>query len=528
MPINIEAASRILSESWAAGARELCICSGSRNSPLIAVATAASGFRRLAFPDERSAAFFALGRAKATGCPVPVITTSGTAVAELLPAVIEAYYSGLPMILITADRPRRFRGTGAPQSIEQRSIFGSYCETSIDIEAGEAFDFSSWNGGRLHLNVGFDEPLIDGEILSLDFVEDSPREVEPAAPVDPSVLQSFLEDHRNPLVIVGHLDQPDRSATESFLAALGAPVYAEALSGLRESEVLRELLITAGERIIARGAFDSILRIGGVPTLRFWRDLETTHARLPVLNVSRSPFPGLSRGTTIVAALRDLLPMLEPSRRPMDSFLEEDRRMAKRLEDLLATAPASELALFRSLSEFVPSGSHLFLGNSLPIREWDLAATRAQRDLSFSANRGANGIDGAISTFLGVAAPGRENWAVVGDLTLMYDLSAPWILAQLESDLVLRLVVINNGGGRIFGRVSALKGVQPPDREKFFENGHDVSFEGWATMWRLPYERWSSVPTSSSLPSRSVIEITPDADATAQAWKKFDELWSIQ
>lgn len=144
---NLDSARRLIGEVRARGARDFCVCAGSRNSPLLAVL----GVDVFSFVDERSAAFFALGRIKLHSSPVAVVTTSGTAAAELLPAAIEAYYSGLPLILITADRPARFRGTGAPQSIEQAGLFGVYAETSLP----------SWSGSRpLHLNVEFDEPLL--------------------------------------------------------------------------------------------------------------------------------------------------------------------------------------------------------------------------------------------------------------------------------------------------------------------------------------------------------------------------------
>ena len=133
-----------------AGVEEFCVCAGSRNSPLLYV-LGSSDARLFSFVDERSAAFFALGRIKQHARPCAVVTTSGTAAAELLPAAIEAHYSGLPLILISADRPGRFRGTGAPQSIEQVGIFGVYAETSL----------SMWSGMRpLHLNIEFDEPLL--------------------------------------------------------------------------------------------------------------------------------------------------------------------------------------------------------------------------------------------------------------------------------------------------------------------------------------------------------------------------------
>jgi 2-succinyl-5-enolpyruvyl-6-hydroxy-3-cyclohexene-1-carboxylate synthase len=148
---NLAAARGVIEEVRAAGVREFCACAGSRNSPLL-VALAASGARSFSFVDERSAAFFAIGRIKAEGAPVAVVTTSGTAAAELLAATVEAFYSGLPLILITADRPARFRGSGAPQCIDQVEIFGAYAAATI-----EDWDRRS----PVHINIEFDEPLID-------------------------------------------------------------------------------------------------------------------------------------------------------------------------------------------------------------------------------------------------------------------------------------------------------------------------------------------------------------------------------
>ena len=145
---NLAAAREVLERVRAAGVTDFCVCGGSRNAPLIAVVTG----KVYTFVDERSAAFFALGRIKRDERPVAVITTSGTAAAELLPATVEAYYSGAPLVLITADRPARFRGTAAPQSIEQIGLFGVYAATDLD----------RWNRRMpLHINVEFDEPLID-------------------------------------------------------------------------------------------------------------------------------------------------------------------------------------------------------------------------------------------------------------------------------------------------------------------------------------------------------------------------------
>jgi len=143
---NVDVARQLLDQVRSLGVEDFCVCSGSRNAPLIAAVD-----RAYSFVDERSAGFFAVGRAKRDEKPVAVITTSGTAVAELLPAAVEAYYSGVPLVLITADRPARYRGTGAPQAIEQEQIFGVYAERSIE----------KWNRRMpLHINIEFDEPLL--------------------------------------------------------------------------------------------------------------------------------------------------------------------------------------------------------------------------------------------------------------------------------------------------------------------------------------------------------------------------------
>src|SRR5579872_3095728 len=147
---NIAAARLLLDRVRRAGAIDFCVCGGSRNAPLLAVLGAMKGIRITTFGDERSAAFFALGRIKRDGNPVAVVTTSGTAAAELLPAAVESHYAGAPLLLITADRPADYRGTGAPQSIEQIGLFGPYAATDID-----RWDFR----GPLHINVEFDEPL---------------------------------------------------------------------------------------------------------------------------------------------------------------------------------------------------------------------------------------------------------------------------------------------------------------------------------------------------------------------------------
>jgi 2-succinyl-5-enolpyruvyl-6-hydroxy-3-cyclohexene-1-carboxylate synthase len=490
---NMAAARRAIERACELGATDFCVCAGSRNAPLIAV-LGASDVRTWSFADERSAAFFALGRAKLTGRPAAVVTTSGTAVAELLPAAVEAHYSGTPLILITADRPARYRGTGAPQAIEQEGIFGVYAD------------------GRLvmHLNVEFDEPLIDEEVAGSRLEVNGCRL--PVTGGDLGSRQPATGDRepipfQRPLVILAGLAAEHRERARRFALALNAPVYAEPLSGLREDGALRDLLITGGERMLGRGGFDGVVRIGGVPAARFWRDLDESRRELSVISFSALPFAGLSRGE--VHPIEALLEV--DARERDDAFFADDRAKAAALAEILDDEPRSELAMIRALSREVPDGARVYLGNSLPIREWDLVASREPRGIGIEANRGANGIDGQLSTFFGQCGEGRENVAVVGDLTAIYDANAPWIVPQLAPGVRFRIVVVNNGGGRIFGRVASLRALDPAVRERLVENAHDRRFDHWAAMWGI---------------EDRVTELRPDAEASRRAWERYDALWS--
>lgn len=297
-----------------------------------------------------------------------------------------------------------------------------------------------------------------------------------------------------PLVIIGGLATRHRERVRELTR--DAITYAEPLSGLREHSS-----VTAGERMIGRGRFDGVIRIGNVPTLRFWRDLETLD--LPVVHYSDLPFAGLTRG--------DLHPISELPRISFsdEAFVADDRAFSAHIASILDEEPQSELSMLRELSRSLADGTRVYLGNSLPIREWDLVATR-ERSFEHEANRGANGIDGQLSTFFGWCDPSRDNVCVVGDLTAIYDLGAPWIVPQLGHDR-FRIVIINNGGGRIFGRVASLRSVDAAVRERVIENVHGVRFDHWAAMWNI---------------RERVTELLPDEAASKRVWQRYDELWA--
>jgi len=202
------------------------------------------------------------------------------------------------------------------------------------------------------------------------------------------------------------------------------------------------------------------------------------------------------------------------NRAPTRALIARDRARAERLALLWERYPRAEPALLRAVSGLVPASALVYLGNSLPIREWDLAAERRPRGWTVGANRGANGIDGQLSTFFGMCGPDRENWAVVGDLTALYDLSAPWILPQLDAGPI-RIVVVNNGGGQIFARLSPHAGLR---------NEHRHELSGWAALWEMTYHRWEVVPGAAPAGAHAVIELLPEREQTARFWRAYDAL----
>jgi 2-succinyl-5-enolpyruvyl-6-hydroxy-3-cyclohexene-1-carboxylate synthase len=188
-----------------------------------------------------------------------------------------------------------------------------------------------------------------------------------------------------------------------------------------------------------------------------------------------------------------------------------DQHLENQLQTTLERWPHSEPSLFRSVIELIPSNSQVYVGNSLPIREWDLVAPRVRSQPIF-ASRGANGIDGQLSTFFGLARPEVENWCFVGDLTALYDLSAPWVLSELK-EFKLRIVIINNGGGRIFQRLFA---------EEYYQNCHQLEFSHWAQMWNLAYQRWQSPDEiNGDLPQQCVIELRPSFEESEKFWQNY-------
>jgi len=537
--MSIESAWHIaesaIQQALAVGTAEFVVCGGARNALMLeclARLEATGRIRVWSHFEERSAGFFALGRTMETAMPCAVVTTSGTAVAELLPAMIEAHYQARPLIALTADRPAGARGTGSPQSIIQPGIFGPHAHA----------DATTWNGRTpLHLNVELPEEI--------DIPQDNGCELPSSANFEPTwdkpnvaELARWLRDPgvRGLVVIIGGLEPAEREEVWHFCRALDVPVIAEATSGLREA--LAALHLPDGDRLLRKKPPSKILRIGDCPSGRFWRDLESLPG-IEIRNITRNGLPGIARDVGVPDSFgnssRFLTGPIDRTLRalgqvePLGDFadhLANSGRDATRIDELLEAHPDSEPALIRAISRYAVLSGPVFLGNSLPIREWNLFAQWQRPCSEVRANRGANGIDGQLSTWLGATAEISGAWAIVGDLTALYDPAAAALLGQVEPRGRV-LAVINNQGGRIFDRLPRLSSMSPRARD-WLVHPQQADFAAYAALWNMRHHRIATLddldaydPEVSSN-AATFLEIAPSAIDTASFWRAWDAFGS--
>jgi 2-succinyl-5-enolpyruvyl-6-hydroxy-3-cyclohexene-1-carboxylate synthase len=508
----------VIESFFGLGIREYVVCAGAHNLPIVEALVSHEQVHLWNHYDERSAGFFALGRTMATGEPCCVVTTSGTAVANLLPAVVEAFYQGRPLLLLTADRPSVFRGSGAPQAIEHVGVFSHYVLGSLDIENGPC-DLSQWNfSGPFHVNVCLLEqepvPQVGGGIAEFK---------RPRSQIMVGSLVRFLEDSWDGLVVaLGGLEPEDREEVFHFLKDIKVPVIADATSGLREA--LGNLNVAHPEKFLGGGMMGKVLRIGDVPVGRFWRNLEKQ--AIDVLSITRTGLSGLARQSKLIQG--DITRILKGIGQvgvigDVMGSLDKNARDWALVDELIERYPDSEPGMIRVTSQYASMCQSLYLGNSLPIREWNQFAQRSIPIEFVRANRGANGIDGQISTWLGNTAGVDNSWCVLGDLTTLYDFSGLAMLDQAKAEGRV-LVVINNKGGRIFEQLPRVIGLSS-ETQALVTNAHHLSFEYIAKHWGMDYQCFTSSSEIEIEPSATplLVELVPDAEESEQlreSWAK--------
>ncbi len=426
-----------------AGITDVVISPGSRNAPLSLAFFAASqeGLIKLHIRiDERTAAFFALGIIKATGRPVPVVCTSGTAVANYHPAVLEASHTNAPLLVLTADRPAMLRKTGANQTTEQARIFGKAVRYFADID-GPVYPMElpldSLRTGPVHLNLQFDEPLLSDDSSNwLSEVNVAPKEFVPRT--KPGTLR--LVGARG-VVVIGH-DRGGLTVAEitKFTKTLGWPVIAEDPLSFPDA-IAHASIFLASPEIRSTLIPQSVLVIGRTTLSRsinaFIKSSPITYVvdqRLATVDTDR-------QADRKFTELPDLQGVIQS-----DEWIAKWAKVSERAQKLIASLDGwNEAVIARTIAAAIPNETALFVSSSRPIRDLEGFAT-PRTGIDVYANRGLAGIDGNISTALGIAYAHKATIAVLGDLSFLHDLTG---LINKEA-INCRFIVINNDGGGIF------------------------------------------------------------------------------
>ncbi len=514
-------AATLVDEWVRGGITDAVVAPGSRSTPLI-VALAADGRLRLhVVLDERSAGFLALGIGLARDWPALVVTTSGTAAAELHPAVIEAHQAGVPLLAVTADRPSELHRVGAPQTIEQESLYAGALRWSASPGVADGAASWTWRSlaartvaeatsgpagpGPVHLNLAFREPLLgqagalpegrpDGEPWHR--VSQGPWAA-PAGVV--ANLAAWARAGARGLIVAGAgaaggtggAGAP--SSVAALAEALGWPVLADPPSGAR---VPGPWTVAAADTLLRNPAVaawrpDVVLRLGQPWASRVvseWlRGLGPEVEQILVDPFGRWADPERRASQVVRSDATALAAALTPSRAEPSAWarqwVDADAAAQRAIDAVLATHPElTEPGVARTLAGALPDGSRLFVSSSMPVRdvEW---YSRPREGLTVVANRGANGIDGIVATALGLATAGPVT-ALVGDLAFLYDAGALLWAGQRQVDCTF--VVVDNDGGGIFSFLPQAQGVSRDVFERFWGTAHGLDLGRVAEAYRIP------------------------------------------
>ncbi|NHA15581.1 2-succinyl-5-enolpyruvyl-6-hydroxy-3-cyclohexene-1-carboxylic-acid synthase [Thioalkalivibrio sp. XN279] len=492
------------------GLRHVVVSPGSRSTPLALAAARCEAFTLHVIADERSAAFFALGLARATGDPAALIATSGSAPAHWLPAAIEACEDEQPLLLLSADRPLELLDCGANQATEQGRLFAAHARAVLALPA-DAGDQHARDVGRraaaacrwprpgpVHVNVALREPLVPADPAACAAWSPGPAAVQVPAKVTPSLpaLAGWAARlrGRTGAILVGRLapSDPAAEAAVDLAQALDCPLIADPLSGLRHGGHPGARVICTADAFLRHPQApvpDWLIRVGKPPVSRCVEEWAARCGDILLLGGHIAWTDPLRAAARVVlgdpaaslAALAAVARRAELQAAPWDALDRLDAAARAALAGL--EAPPAEAALVRAAAAAAGSRAPLFVSNSLVVRDFDSFLDRDGEALALHANRGVSGIDGNLSTAAGIAAgSGRDTLAVLGDLALFHDLNA---LALLR-DVPVVAVVINNGGGAIFGQLSQ---AGLPEFERLWLTPPGLSAERAAALFDLPYAR---------------------------------------
>ncbi|WP_273847143.1 2-succinyl-5-enolpyruvyl-6-hydroxy-3-cyclohexene-1-carboxylic-acid synthase [Rubrobacter calidifluminis] len=531
---NILWSSLLVEELVRAGVGLFCIAPGSRSTPLVAAIAENPRARAVVHYDERGAAFCALGHARATGRPAAWVTTSGTAAANGLPAVVEAATDCVPMLLLTADRPPELRETGANQTIVQPGLFGGYVRWSFDMPAPDtrptpemvltAADQAVYRSrrspsGPVHLNLMFREPFLPPPGRRPEVPPHLRGWYEKGAPYTRYAggvssaegvgdLWEELRGVERGIVVAGRLgSRREGEAVLDLAGELGWPLLPDVVSQLRLGGKGGTLvpyydLLLADEDFVRGSRPDAILQFGGGPvSKRLQRFLERAKPGVRAV-VHESPFrldPEHAASHRFEAAVGEFCVALrrEVRERPgkpdpawTERWVSASEEIGRRLAGgFSGDQELSEPLVARLVTRHIPAGHALCLASSMPVRDVDAFGVAEGEPVPVFANRGASGIDGTVATAAGYAGgTGRPVTLLIGDLALLHDLNS---LALIRG-LPVTVVVVNNGGGGIFSMLPVAR-QKKNLFERYFGTPHGLTFESASAMFGLRYERPATV-----------------------------------
>ena len=491
----------LVDELHQGGVDAVCISPGSRSTPLVLAFARHGAFDVRVILDERSAAFFALGRARATGKPAALVCTSGTATANYLPAIVEASMSNVPMIVLTADRPPSLRGTGANQTIDQHQLYGGYVRMFMEtgVPRAHAHAAKMWRTlarravetaqtGPIHINMPFEEPLTPtGAEVDLGTTDPKPPQNLTTPSINVESFRDLLLSERG-AIVAGQIDD-DAQAVAALAEHLGWPLIAEPLSGLRVpgDALSAGQALLGDDRFAEQHAPEAVLQFGRTPTSRATQRFVAAAARLGVIG-ERPADPAKAAKQTLSApegaAARALIKLVS----------ENDGTWLKEWRDADAVARGAldtfldgekqpfEIRVARDVAAAVPDGTTLVVASSTPVRDLDFAMA-PREGLRVIANRGASGIDGFVSTVLGVASAGSPTVALAGDLSVLHDAAGLLWVARRGEPVIF--VVLNNKGGGIF---DLLPSAALPENDALFATAHEIDLRALAAAAGIGYE----------------------------------------
>jgi 2-succinyl-5-enolpyruvyl-6-hydroxy-3-cyclohexene-1-carboxylate synthase len=523
--------SRLLVETLVRmGVTHAVVSPGSRSTPLLLALLSEPGVRVHSIIDERSAGFVGIGLARVVKSPVLLLCTSGTAAANYLPAIVEADHSSVPLIVLTADRTIDAQNAQSPQTIDQTQLYGTHVrryfelgEAAVTCETLRSFRrllvsavqvALTPHPGPVQLNARARKPLqpclpIDTEDRTLQAAlvallgDETPRWIAGETAPDPTQLLELArmcQLYRRGLVVCGYdAEAPslDPKALAKFASATGYPVWLDVAHPLRwnHPESLAEYTIRCAEllwgceQFVAALAPDLIVQVGPIATSSNWESWLAHCGAKAHCVLARHGWPDPSGRASLVVngdpsnALRASTLAIEDSdqyRAPQQPWLSQwrhcDARAVQALQSWAASErPDSELHAVRAVFESCPRGTCVVLGNSLPVREADIMWPAGYGELESFAIRGTNGIDGVLSTAVGVAKGGkRPVLALLGDISFLHDIGALHAARQTNSPLAI--VVIDNQGGRIFEQLPVFEAAEPNDLQ-YWTTPHELSLD---------------------------------------------------